>query len=54
MQNAKAGNAVTRIFHETQQRKQVFYMRRFEIFQATELNKRNIAARKLDLQRAAM
>ena len=54
LQQAKAGDAVARVFDEAQQRQHVLDVRGIEELQAAELDERNVAAGELDLQRAAM
>ena len=50
----EAGDAITRIFDEAQQRQHVLDMGGVEKFEAAEFDERDIPARQFDLERAAM
>ena len=54
MHQSKAGNTVTRIFDETQERQHVLDVRGVEKLQSAEFDERDVPARQFDFERPAV
>ena len=54
LQQAEAGDAVTRVLREAQHREDVLDVRRIEEFQSSELDEWDVATRQFDFQRTRM
>ena len=53
-EHARAGDGVSRIFRQPQERQKVLHVGRFDELQSAVLVKRNVSARQLDFEREAV